>query len=49
MNEFFQHIKETIGKWVESGKNLIEFLTYDIWRLDFSKPQRFSEKVSVAV
>lgn len=46
MNDFFQHIKETIGKWVESGKNLIEFLTYDIWRLDFSKPQRFSEKVT---
>lgn len=45
MNEFFSHIKETIKKWIEALKNLIEFLTYDIWRLDFTKPQRFSEKV----
>lgn len=46
MNEFAEHIKETVGKWVEGVKNLIEFLTYDIWRLDFSKPQRLSEKVA---
>ena len=45
MNEFLQHIKETVAKWVEAGKDLIQFLTYDIWRLDFSKPQRFSENV----
>ena len=38
-------IKEFISKVVETVKNLIEFLTYDMWRLDFSKPQRFSEKV----
>lgn len=37
--------KDTIVKWTEMFKNLIEFLTYDIWRLDFSKPQRFSENV----
>ena len=46
MNEFAEHIKETVGKWIEGVKNLIEFLTYDIWRLDFSKPQRLSEKVA---
>ena len=46
MNDFIQHIKETVGKWVEAVKNLIEFLTYDLWRLDFSKPQRLSEKVA---
>lgn len=38
-------IKEFFSKLVEMVKNLIEFLTYDMWRLDFSKPQRFSEKV----
>lgn len=38
-------IKEFISKVAETVKNLIEFLTYDMWRLDFSKPQRFSEKV----
>lgn len=38
-------IKEHIDKWTEFVKNLIEFLTYDIWRLDFSKPQRFSQNV----
>ena len=40
-----KEIKEFISKVVETVKNLIEFLTYDMWRLDFSKPQRFSEKV----
>ena len=45
-NEFLEHIKETVGKWIEAGKNLFEFMTYDIWRLDFSKPQRLSEKVA---
>ena len=38
-------LKEKISKLVEMVKNIIEFLTYDIWRLDFSKPQRFSEQV----
>jgi len=38
-------IKEFIDKCVEVVKNVIEFLTYDIWRLDFSKPQRFSQNV----
>lgn len=46
MSEFTDHIKETIGKWVEAFKSFIEFLTYDIWRLDFSKPQLLSEKVA---
>ena len=40
-----KEINEFISKVVETVKNLIEFLTYDMWRLDFSKPQRFSEKV----
>lgn len=38
-------LKEKWSKLVELVKNVIEFLTYDIWRLDFSKPQRFSEEV----
>ena len=38
-------IKSWFSHLVEMIKNLIEFLTYDIWRLDFSKPQRFSENV----
>ncbi|MBO4557003.1 MAG: YihY/virulence factor BrkB family protein [Bacteroidales bacterium] len=38
IKSWFSHLAELV-------KNLIEFLTYDIWRLDFSKPQRFSEKV----
>lgn len=46
MSEFRAHIKETVGDWIEAIKNLLEFLTYDIWRLDFSKPQRLSEKVA---
>ena len=39
-------LKETITKWIDAVKDIIEFLTYDIWRLDFSKPQRFSQKVT---
>lgn len=39
------HLKEFIDKCVNVVKELIEFLTYDIWRLDFSKPQRFSQNV----
>ncbi|MBP5505255.1 MAG: YihY/virulence factor BrkB family protein [Bacteroidales bacterium] len=46
MNEFWGHIKECVGKWIEALKNLLEFLTYDIWRLDFSKPQRLSQTVA---
>ncbi|MBR5034334.1 MAG: YihY/virulence factor BrkB family protein [Bacteroidales bacterium] len=41
----FEGIKSWFSHLVELVKNLIEFLTYDIWRLDFSKPQRFSENV----
>ena len=41
----FGGIKSWFSHLVELVKNLIEFLTYDIWRLDFSKPQRFSENV----
>ena len=46
MSDFWNHIKQTIGKWIDLVKNLIEFLTYDLWRLDFSKPQRLSENVA---
>ena len=46
MNDFVNHIKEIVGKWVDFVKNLIEFLTYDLWRLDFTKPQRLSQKVA---
>ena len=45
MSDVIGAIKEFFTKVVEMVKNWIEFLTYDIWRLDFSKPQRFSEKV----
>ena len=41
----FSGIKSWFTHLVELVKNVIEFLTYDIWRLDFSKPQRFSENV----
>ena len=41
----FSGIKSWFSHLVELVKDLIEFLTYDIWRLDFSKPQRFSENV----
>lgn len=45
MSEPIGAIKDFFNKVVDAVKNWIEFLTYDIWRLDFSKPQRFSEKV----
>jgi len=45
MSHFTETIKKTVNRCIEAVKNWIEFLTYDIWRLDFSKPQRFSEKV----
>ena len=40
-----EHFKEFIDKCVQLVKDIIEFLTYDIWRLDFSKPQRLSQNV----
>ncbi len=45
MNPLFESILGTFKRWIDAVMELLEFLTYDLWRLDFSKPMRLSEKV----
>ncbi len=46
MNPLFESIRSTVKRCIDAVLDLLEFLTYDLWRLDFSKPLRLSESVA---